>query len=144
CSHAIACIQYNRERPESYVDSSLKVEAGLRSYAYAIHPLNDSSQWIRGEGPRIRPPTLPHSTSGPKQKKRRKEAGEMVQQKKNKRGQDIRTMTRTGMVMHCSLCKGEGHNKRKCNVSNEIYMFHVCLIQVVCCGVNDCLWSCCT
>ncbi|CAN1181269.1 hypothetical protein LINPERPRIM_LOCUS6153 [Linum perenne] len=125
CSHSISCIQYNREKPEEYVDPSLKVEAALRSYAYVIYPLNDSSQWIRSEGPRIRPPTFPPSVVGPKQKKRRKEAGEMFRQKKDKQGRDVTTMSRTGMKMHCSLCKGEGHNRRKCNkVSNEIYYFH--------------------
>ncbi|CAN1850196.1 hypothetical protein LINPERHAP1_LOCUS39735, partial [Linum perenne] len=95
------------------------VEAALRSYAYAIHPLNDSSQWIRSEGPRIRPPTLPHNTSGPRQKKRRREVGEILQQKKNKRGQDITTMNTTDMRMKCSLCKEVGHNKRGCNMNKE-------------------------
>ncbi|CAN1131273.1 hypothetical protein LINPERHAP2_LOCUS6307 [Linum perenne] len=125
CSHAVACIRYNREKPEKYVDPSLKVEAALRSYAYAIHPLNDSSQWIRSEGPRIRPPTLPRNTSGPKQKKRRREAGELLQQKKNKLGQNVTTMNRTGMPMRCGLCGEEGHNRRRCHVSNRVYLFHV-------------------
>ncbi|CAN1297413.1 hypothetical protein LINPERPRIM_LOCUS23436 [Linum perenne] len=108
------------EKPEKYVDPSLKVEAALRSYAYAIHPLNDSSQWIRSEGPRIRPPTLPRNTSGPKQKKRRREAGELLQQKKNKLGQNVTTMNRTGMPMRCGLCGEEGHNRRRCHMNKGV------------------------
>ncbi|CAN1813083.1 hypothetical protein LINPERHAP1_LOCUS26755 [Linum perenne] len=73
------------------------------------------TQWIRSDGPKIRPPTFAPSTSGPKQKKRRLEAGEHIQRKKDKRGRDVMSMSRAGMVMKCSLCKGEGHNKRKCN-----------------------------
>ncbi|CAN1125442.1 hypothetical protein LINPERHAP2_LOCUS2908 [Linum perenne] len=61
CCHAVSCIHYNREKLEHYVHPSLKVEAALRTYSHMIHPLNDSSQWIRSEGPKIRLPTFaPH------------------------------------------------------------------------------------
>ncbi|CAN1304157.1 hypothetical protein LINPERPRIM_LOCUS26096 [Linum perenne] len=43
----------------------------------------------------------------------------MLQQKKDKQGRAVTTMSRTGMKMRCSLCKGEGHNRRKCSKMNN-------------------------
>ncbi|CAN1193991.1 hypothetical protein LINPERHAP2_LOCUS42313 [Linum perenne] len=49
--------------------------------------------------------------SGPRQKKRMLEAGELVT-KKDKKGKSYKTIRRTDEKQKCSVCKKIGHNKR--------------------------------
>ncbi|CAN1769582.1 hypothetical protein LINPERHAP1_LOCUS11325 [Linum perenne] len=49
--------------------------------------------------------------SGPREKKRRREAGELAT-KKDKKGKAYKTVRRTGEQQKCSVCKKIGHNKR--------------------------------
>ncbi|CAN1167525.1 hypothetical protein LINPERHAP2_LOCUS27284 [Linum perenne] len=69
CEHAIACITYNGGKLLDYVDPAFLVGTYTWAYTVAIRPLNDSSQWLPSNGPRLRAPTVAATGCGPKQKK---------------------------------------------------------------------------
>ncbi|CAN1154358.1 hypothetical protein LINPERPRIM_LOCUS41084 [Linum perenne] len=111
CSHALACIAFNRDPIEPYCDPCYTVEKYRLAYGNSINPVNDASQWHDSFGPRLRPPTIDKPKSGPREKKRRHEAGELAT-KKDKKGKTYKTVRRTGEQQKCSVCKKIGHNKR--------------------------------
>ncbi|CAN1822321.1 hypothetical protein LINPERHAP1_LOCUS29933, partial [Linum perenne] len=81
------------------------------AYGNAINPLNDASQWPESFGPQLRPPTLEKPAAGVRQKKRRREAGELVT-KKDRKGKAYKGVRRTGEKQKCSVYQKYGHNKR--------------------------------
>ncbi|CAN1825199.1 hypothetical protein LINPERHAP1_LOCUS31072 [Linum perenne] len=81
------------------------------AYRHPIKPLNDFSQWEVSIGPNLRPPTIQRPTSGPKQRKRRLEAGELIS-RKDKRGRPYNTVGKSGQPQKCTICKKTGHNRR--------------------------------
>ncbi|CAN1182477.1 hypothetical protein LINPERHAP2_LOCUS35998 [Linum perenne] len=111
CQHALACIAHNKEAVEAYYDPCYKVASYRAAYRHPIKPLNDSSQWAVSFGPNIRPPTIQRPTSGPKQRKRRLEAGELIS-RKDKRGRPYNTVGKSGQPQKCTICKKTGHNRR--------------------------------
>ncbi|CAN1753699.1 hypothetical protein LINPERHAP1_LOCUS5259 [Linum perenne] len=111
CEHALACITYNRDPIEPYCDPCYTIGRYRRAYGHSINPLNDASQWKDSNGPKLRPPNIVKPTSGPRQKKRRLEAGELAT-RKDKKGKTYKAVRRTGEQQKCSLCKKVGHNKR--------------------------------
>ncbi|CAN1162628.1 hypothetical protein LINPERHAP2_LOCUS24600 [Linum perenne] len=66
CEHSIACITYNGGKLLDYVDPAFLVGTYNRAYIVAIQPLNDSTQWLPGNGPVLRAPTFVTPVSGPK------------------------------------------------------------------------------
>ncbi|CAN1129915.1 hypothetical protein LINPERHAP2_LOCUS5524 [Linum perenne] len=56
-------------------------------------------------------PTVERLTSGPKQRKRRLEAGELIS-RKDKRGRPYSTVGKSGQPQKCTICKKTGHNRR--------------------------------
>ncbi|CAN1794502.1 hypothetical protein LINPERHAP1_LOCUS20320 [Linum perenne] len=76
--HALSCITLNNEPVESYCNPCFKVSSYKLAYRNAIYPLNDSSQWPNSLGPTLRAPPIETPRSGVKQKKRRREHGEVT------------------------------------------------------------------
>ncbi|CAN1142964.1 hypothetical protein LINPERHAP2_LOCUS13366 [Linum perenne] len=111
CQHALACIAHNKEAVEPYCDPCYKVASYRAAYRHPIKPLNDFSQWEVSFGPNLRPPTIQRPTSGPKQRKRRPEAGELIS-RKDKRGTPYSTVGKSGQPQKCTICKKTGHNRR--------------------------------
>ncbi|CAN1767549.1 hypothetical protein LINPERHAP1_LOCUS10297 [Linum perenne] len=111
CQHALACIAHNKEAVEPYCDPCYKVASYRAAYRHPIKPLNDFSQWDVSFGPNLRPPTIQRPTSGPKQRKRRLEAGELIS-RKDKRGRPYSTVGKSGQPQKCTICKKTGHNRR--------------------------------
>ncbi|CAN1130826.1 hypothetical protein LINPERHAP2_LOCUS6052 [Linum perenne] len=111
CEHVLACISYNRDPVEPYCGPCYTVANYKLAYGNFINPLNDSSQWHDSFGPQLRPPTIDKPTPGPRQKKRRIKAGELVT-KKDKKGKTYKTVRRTDEKQKCSVCKKIGYNKR--------------------------------
>ncbi|CAN1802311.1 hypothetical protein LINPERHAP1_LOCUS23320 [Linum perenne] len=89
CQHALACISHNKEAVEPYCDPCYK------------YPSDQTSD----------PPTVERLTSGPKQRKRRLEAGELIS-RKDKRGRPYSTVGKSGQPQKCTICKKTGHNRR--------------------------------
>ncbi|CAN1168182.1 hypothetical protein LINPERHAP2_LOCUS27677 [Linum perenne] len=94
-----------------YCNPCYTVENYRLAYGNSINPLNDASQWPDSFGPELRAPTIEKPKSGPRQKKRRLEAGELAT-KRDKKGKAYKTLRRTGERQKCSVCNKIGHNKR--------------------------------
>ncbi|XP_070667339.1 uncharacterized protein [Malus domestica] len=75
CSHAIAAINYKRDKPEYYVDVCYSKVMYLEIYGHLIQPMNGMSMWEVTENPPIQPPLYTKQPGRPK-KKRNKEAAE--------------------------------------------------------------------
>ncbi|CAN1165127.1 hypothetical protein LINPERHAP2_LOCUS25968 [Linum perenne] len=111
CQHALSCITLNNEPVEPYCNPCFKVSSYKLAYRNAIYPLNDSSQWPNSLGPTLRAPTIETPRSGVKQKKRRREHGEVLQ-RKDKNGKTYSTVRKAGNGQRCTVCKKTGHNRR--------------------------------
>ncbi|CAN1835165.1 hypothetical protein LINPERHAP1_LOCUS34314 [Linum perenne] len=107
----ISCLQAIRDPIEPYYDPCYTIGNYRFAYGNSINPLNDASQWPDSFGPQLKPPTIEKPMSGPRQKKRMLEAGELVT-KKDKKGKSYKTIRRTDEKQKCSVCKKIGHNKR--------------------------------
>ncbi|CAN1824632.1 hypothetical protein LINPERHAP1_LOCUS30847 [Linum perenne] len=118
CQHALSCITLNNEPVEPYCNPCFKVSTYRLAYRNAISPLNDSSQWPNSLGPTLRAPTIETPRAGVKQKKRRREHGEVVQ-RKDKNGKTYSTVRKAGNGQRCTLCKKTGHNRRA-HSSNDV------------------------
>ncbi|CAN1284651.1 hypothetical protein LINPERPRIM_LOCUS18689 [Linum perenne] len=111
CEHAITCITYNGGKLLDYVDPAFLVGTYTWAYTVAIRPLNDSSQWLPSNGPRLRAPTVAAMGCGPKQKKRRASVGEFERTRVDKCGRSYKSISKSGQKQRCSLCEKEGHNR---------------------------------
>ncbi|XP_042515438.1 uncharacterized protein LOC122089813 [Macadamia integrifolia] len=99
CCHAIAVFNCTGRSPCDYCSRFFMTEAFVLTYSESINPLPDIGKPVSRESsdagqvnpPHIhRPPTLP---------------------KKRKRTKSQKTVKRS---LHCSKCKGEGHNRATC------------------------------
>ncbi|KAF7827281.1 hypothetical protein G2W53_018445 [Senna tora] len=99
---------------ELYVDPTYKLHNIVAAYSYPFHPVAGEEYWPEVPGQRLRPnpialrpPGRPHST-GIHNEMDWKEQGEKPK---------------------CSLCRGEGHNKKKCPNNNLIRLGeHILLV----------------
>ncbi|CAN1314256.1 hypothetical protein LINPERPRIM_LOCUS29249 [Linum perenne] len=104
CEHALACIAHNKEAVEPYCDPCYKVSSYRAAYRHSIKPLKDSSQWAVSFGPNLRAPLIDRPRTGPKQKKRRLEAGELIN-RRDKKGKPYTTIGKSRQPQKCSICK---------------------------------------
>ncbi|KAK8600374.1 hypothetical protein V6N12_050229 [Hibiscus sabdariffa] len=80
----------------------------IKAYSYALQPINGSHDWKKSGIEAVLPPIEREMPGRPK-KNRRKAKDEP---KKLKSGH----ISRTGLIMTCRNCGGEGHNKRSCPI----------------------------
>ncbi len=105
CIHACSALAMHRGNPEEYVDECYTVDTHKLIYGNLIHPIRSADQWEdMGHNP-IKPPNHVVVKRGRPKKKRRREQGEPECTNK---------MRKTGMLVHCSICKQPGHNKTTC------------------------------
>ncbi|WOL20365.1 hypothetical protein Cni_G29170 [Canna indica] len=104
CNHAISCIVWLKEDPDNYVDNYYKKEAYLKTYEFLMEPLTGKDTWPQVEGPHVLPPPVKKMPGRPKKKRRR----EVHEEESSSR------LSKRGVVMSCSLCKQDGHNRRSC------------------------------
>ncbi|KAK8669521.1 hypothetical protein V6N13_106949 [Hibiscus sabdariffa] len=78
----------------------------IKEYSYALQPINGSHDWKKSGIEAVLPPIEREMPGRPK-KNRRKAKDEP---KKLKSGH----ISRAGLIMTCTNCGGEGHNKRSC------------------------------
>ncbi|CAN1167716.1 hypothetical protein LINPERHAP2_LOCUS27390 [Linum perenne] len=116
----LACMLY----PTFNGDGQFEVREGNYRLAYenSINPLKDASQWPDSFGPQLRQPTIEKPKSGPRQKKRRLEAGELTT-KKDRKGNAYKTVRRIGEKQKFSECNKIGHNKRAHGLAEVCLLF---------------------
>jgi hypothetical protein len=104
CHHVIACCRADRINPENLVHSCYTIDTFNRAYAYNLSPLRGRVFWEKMDAPVIHPPLYTKVMGRPK--KNRKKAPE----EKLKKG--VKTFTKAGVTIHCSICGKADHNKK--------------------------------
>jgi hypothetical protein len=111
CNHAISCLRHERVPPESVLPDCYTTNAFQRAYEFNIWPCTDKSNWEKINGAEIKPPVYEKKVGRPK-KSRRKAPYEV-------QGKNGPKLTRHGVVMHCTHCKGPGHNCGGCALKKQ-------------------------
>ncbi|CAN1812133.1 hypothetical protein LINPERHAP1_LOCUS26441 [Linum perenne] len=91
--------------PESLCPNANDVIKERKKVAFWCYPT------FSGDSPTLRAPTIETPRSGVKQKKRRREHGEVLQ-RKDKNGKTYSTVRKAGNGQRCTVCKKTGHNRR--------------------------------
>jgi hypothetical protein len=104
CHHAIACCRKDQINPENLVHSCYTVDTFKKAYAFNLAPLRGRAFWENVNGVTIYPPLFTKVMGRPK--KNRKKAPE----EKIKNG--VKTFTKAGVTIHCSVCGKPNHNKK--------------------------------
>ncbi|CAL8115757.1 unnamed protein product [Prunus armeniaca] len=106
CKHACATIGQRHGDHFQYVVYCYKKEAYMKAYNPIFHPMTSQDLWLKSNLPPLLPPK-DHKHFQPR-KKRIPSAGEAERFKLN--GTKLQ---RHHTEIKCSICKQEGHNKRK-------------------------------
>ena len=106
CQHAISCLRHERILVESVVHECYSLEAFSRAYDSKVIPCRDITLWENINGPTVLPPKYEKRVGRPP-RCRRKEP----QKIQGKHGPSI---SKHGVIIMCSYCKGENHNVRGC------------------------------
>ncbi|CAL2265336.1 unnamed protein product [Prunus armeniaca] len=107
CLHACAAVSRFHGNPEDYVHDFYKKDAYLRTYRDMIHPLPSQDLWPKSGLLPLKPP-LYHKQPG-RPKKSKKKAHDEPKKKSNPN-----KLQRYHIVIKCSNCGQEGHNRTKC------------------------------
>ena len=105
CSHAIACIHWVRQDPDTFVADWYK-ELYLLAYSKGIPPMNGRNLWTATEGIYVFPPVVKRQPGRPR-RNRRVDISEM--QVTGPR------LSKKGMRVKCTLCHQVGHNRNTCS-----------------------------
>ncbi|WVZ79267.1 hypothetical protein U9M48_026868 [Paspalum notatum var. saurae] len=106
CSHAISCLRHDRIPQESVVPHCYTIQAFQMAYANNIMPCADQSTWEYVGGIEVKPPIYEKKVGRPPKARRR--APYEVQ------GSNGPKLSKHGVEMHCSHCRGTGHNIATC------------------------------
>ncbi|XVF85705.1 hypothetical protein PTKIN_Ptkin17bG0138200 [Pterospermum kingtungense] len=104
-AHACCAIWHDEGDLDDYVSKWFHPQTFLKAYKFALQPINGPHEWKRSGLEPILPP-LARKMSGRPKTTRKKLKGEP----KTKGGH----LSRASNINTCSLCKKEGHNKRRC------------------------------
>jgi hypothetical protein len=108
---SLSCLRHERIPAESTLPNCYSTEAFNRAYGFNIWPCSDRSQWEKVNGTDIQPPKYEKKAGRPK-KSRRKAPYEV-------QGKNGPKLTKHGVAMTCSHCKGVGHNAAGCRLKKD-------------------------
>ncbi|XP_050238220.1 uncharacterized protein LOC126687706 [Mercurialis annua] len=111
CAHACCAMARLKKNPDHYVSHWYSKETYLKSYAKFIQPVRGRKLWPQLNYPTILPPVIAKKPGRPK-KNRRKDKDEPQKPTFGK-------LSKKGVGMTCTLCKGQGHNKKSCNLRSR-------------------------
>ncbi|XVF64922.1 hypothetical protein PTKIN_Ptkin09bG0205400 [Pterospermum kingtungense] len=105
CAHACCTIWHDEGDPDQYLHNWFSPLTFMKSYEYALQPINRPHEWKKSG---LEPILLPivNKTIGRPKINRRKSATEPKMMKGK--------LIRTGMIYTCKIYGEEGHNKRIC------------------------------
>ncbi|WVZ96118.1 hypothetical protein U9M48_041794 [Paspalum notatum var. saurae] len=106
CNHAISCLRHERIDQKSVLPHCYSIEAFSMAYGNNIWPCKDQGLWAHVGGSEVKPPKYEKRVGRPP--KARKKAAHEVQ------GRNGPKLSKHGVQMHCSHCKGTGHNIATC------------------------------
>ena len=110
CHHAIACCREERISPEELVAPCYSIEHFKLAYKPIIKPCRDTNEWVRTNQCEIKPPLYDKRVGRPTNRSRRKQPYELQTKSGAKR------MTKHGIIITCSYCQQDGHNKAGCGM----------------------------
>ncbi|CAL9018765.1 unnamed protein product [Prunus brigantina] len=105
CYHGLAAISRQQRSPMTYVNEVYKREAYDKAYSNYISPMPSQQLWRKSGHRPIKPP-LYHKQSGRPKKARNRPVDEIPK--------GATKLRRYGIVIHCSVWGGEGHNATNC------------------------------
>ncbi|KAK8946345.1 hypothetical protein KSP39_PZI006942 [Platanthera zijinensis] len=111
CVHAIACIFYQRERVEDYVDYWYKKSTYLKAYEHMMNPIKGQREWPCANQNILVPWNVKKKAGRPSLQVRRKDADEVSTCKYG--------LKRSGSKYACSNCGATGHNKKSCGQASK-------------------------
>ncbi|KAF7833883.1 hypothetical protein G2W53_008742 [Senna tora] len=114
CVHVLAVCSYLNHEHELYVDPIYKLHNILAAYSYPFHPVAGEEYWPEVPGQRLRP--NPAALRPPGRPRSTRIHNEM-------------DWKEPGEKPKCSLCRGEGHNKKKCPNKKPIRIFHAGFLE---------------
>lgn len=116
CEHAIAAIHDRRHNPVDYLSEYYKRPLYLASYNQSLEAINGEEFWEIFLTDELIPPDIPKKLRGRPKKLRRREhwEGGHRSQASQVQGGPLLQMYSNKRVMHYSLCRQSGHNKKKC------------------------------
>ena len=106
CSHGFAAIYFLHKNPDSYIPYWYTKQTFASVYNHFIYPLNGMSQWPPTDYQKPLPPIARRMPGRPPHK-RKTHASEANDSNRTRIG-------RVGRLMHCTICGGEGHNRKTC------------------------------
>ncbi|XVF60445.1 hypothetical protein PTKIN_Ptkin08bG0047100 [Pterospermum kingtungense] len=110
CPHACCALWNNGKNSDDFVHKWYNPQTFLRAFQHALQPINSPHEWKHSPLDPILPPQ-PRKMPGRPKKSRRKAKCEP--RKKTYK------LSSAGMIPTCSICSGEGHNKRGCERRGE-------------------------
>ncbi|KAF7825054.1 hypothetical protein G2W53_016218 [Senna tora] len=114
CVHVLAVCSYLNHEHELYVDPIYKLHNIVAAYIYPFHPVAGEEYWPEVPGHRLRP--NPAALRPPGRPRSTRIHNEM-------------DWKEPGEKPKCSLCRGEGHNKKKCPNKKPIRIFHAGFLE---------------
>ncbi|KAF7831782.1 uncharacterized protein G2W53_014115 [Senna tora] len=114
CIHVLAVCSYLNHEHELYVDPIYKLHNIVVAYSYPFHPVVGEEYWPEVPGQRLRP--NPAALRPPGRPRSTRIHNEM-------------DWKEPGEKPKCSLCRGEGHNKKKCPNKKPIRIFHAGFLE---------------
>jgi len=106
CSHAISCLRHERIPAEDIIPQYYTTETYSAVYGFNVMPCADKTNWMKMDGPKIEPPIYEKKIGRPP-KSRRKQPHEI-------QGKNGFTMSKHGIIIHCSWCHEPNHNCKGC------------------------------
>ena len=108
CNHAVACLRHERIPAEDVLPICYSTKTFSKVYGFNIMPCADKNSWEKTNGPKVLPPVYEKKVGRPT-KSRRKQLHEV-------QGKDGPKMSRHGVIITCSWCKGQHHNRAGCSL----------------------------
>ncbi|GJT96911.1 hypothetical protein Tco_1092429 [Tanacetum coccineum] len=111
CQHGCAAIYFLHKDPEDYISDWYGKHMFVSAYSTYIEGMNGMDQWPTTEYTKPLPPVVKKMPGRPPHKRKR-DAGEKDDGNRTRLG-------RKRVIMHCFICKKEGHNLRSCPTKGD-------------------------
>jgi hypothetical protein len=105
-SHAISCLRHERIPTEDVIPQCYTTKTCNAVYGFNLMPCFDKTNWMKMNGPNIETPIYEKKIGRPP-KSRRKQPHEI-------QGKNGPSMSRHGIIIHCSWCHEPNHNSKGC------------------------------
>lgn len=117
CSHAIWAIKAAKKDPKTFSSDRFHKSKYLASYEHAIQPLGGKKFYICGIYESLEPPSIKKTVGRPKVVRIRG-ANESINGKTSSK-LPRKLHSRSGVMLHCTICRFEKHNRSKCLKKSE-------------------------